>query len=129
MVRYILFVLLLPLGAAFAYEPERAVNNLAHELAECACFYLLSSKLIQSQKPELAEQSNQAAVSALAYSKALTSETLTRARTEMAIKSMLKEIDNDAVNYSILLNKYADQCGETVADPVTRMDYWNKKQD
>ncbi len=129
MVRYILFALLLPLDSAFAYESERAVNNLAHELAECAGFYLLSSKLIQAQKPELAEQSRQAAVSALAYSKALTSEKLTHARTEMAIKSMLKEIDNDVVNYSILLNQYADQCSETVADPVTRMDYWSKKQD
>lgn len=68
-------------------------------------------------------------MSALAYSKALTNEKLTHARTEMAIKSMVKEIDNDALNYSILLNKYADQCGETVADPATRMDYWNKKQD
>ena len=68
-------------------------------------------------------------MSALAYSKTLTSEKLASARTEMAIKSMLKEIDNDAANYSILLNKYADYCGEAVSDPVKRMEYWNKKQD
>lgn len=129
MVRYIPFVLVLPIGAAFAYEPERAVNNLAHELAECAGFYVISAKILETQKPELAERSRKAADSALDYSKALTSEKLTRARIEMAIRSMMKDIDNDAANYSILLNKYADQCGDAVSDPVKRMEHWNKKQD
>lgn len=129
MVRYIPILLALPLGSAFAYEPERAVNNFAHELAECAGFYVISVKILQVQAPELAERSDNAADSALEYSKALTSEKLTRARTEMAIKSMMKDIDNDSTNYSILLNKYADSCGEAVSDPVKRMEYWNKKQD
>jgi hypothetical protein len=129
LVRYIPFALLLPLCSASAYEPERAANNLAHELAECAGFYVISEKILQAQEPKLAERSKEAADSALDYSKALTSEKLTRARTEMAIKSMMKEIDNDAANYSILLNKYADQCGEAVSDPVKRMEYWSKKQD
>ncbi|WLI10592.1 MULTISPECIES: hypothetical protein [Pseudomonas] len=92
------------------------------QLAECAGFYVISAKILEAQKPELAERSSKAADSALDYSKALTSEKLTRARTEMAIKSMMKDIDNDAANYSILLNKYADQCGEAVSDPVKRME-------
>lgn len=129
MVRYFSVVLVLPIGAAFAYEPERAVNNLAHELAECAGYYVISEKILQAQDPKLAERMSEAADSALDYSKILTSEKLTRARTEMAIKSMMKEIDNDAMNYSILLNKYADNCGEAVSDPMKRMEYWNKKQD
>ncbi|MGA3800551.1 hypothetical protein ACPCYX_22705 [Pseudomonas fluorescens] len=129
MVRFIPVVLALPFGAAFAYEPERAVNNLAHELAECAGFYVISEQILKTQEPKLAERSQVAADNALEYSKALTSEKLTRARTEMAIKSMLKEIDNDGANFSILLNKYADQCGEAVSDPVKRMEYWSKKQD
>ncbi|MHA6180392.1 hypothetical protein [Pseudomonas mohnii] len=127
--RYVFFALLLLACSASAYEPERAINNFAHELAECAGFYVISAKILEAQKPELAERSNNAADSALEYSKALTSEKLTRARTEMAIKSMMKDIDNDAANFSILLNKYADQCGEAVSDPVKRMEYWNKKQD
>ncbi|MGZ9738052.1 hypothetical protein ACXX83_06355 [Pseudomonas sp. GNP012] len=129
MVRYIPVVLVLPIGAAFAYEPERAVNNFAHELAECAGFYVISEKNFQAQEPKLAERSKTAGERALYYSKELTSEKLTRARTEMAIKSMMTDIDNDAANYSILLNKYSDQCGEAVSDPVKRMEYWNKKQD
>jgi hypothetical protein len=129
LVRYISVALVLPIGAAFAYEPERAVNNLAHELAECAGFYVISEKILQAQEPKLAERMSEAADNALDYSKTLTSEKLTRARTEMAIKSMMKEIDNDAMNYSILLNKYADNCGEAVSDPMKRMEYWQKKQD
>lgn len=105
------------------------MNNLAHELAECAGFYVISAKVLEPQKPDLAKRSNNAADSALKYSTALTSEKLTRARTEMAIKTMMKDIDNDASNFSILLNKYADQCGETVSDPVKRMEYWKQKQD
>ncbi|EJM09794.1 hypothetical protein PMI21_05526 [Pseudomonas sp. GM18] len=128
MVKYFPFVLTLSMSAAFAYEPDRALNNLAHELAECAGFYVVSAKILESQNPELAERSNKAADTALDYSKALTSAKLTRARTEMAIKSMLKDLDNDVSNFSILLNKYADQCGETVSDPVKRMDYWKQKQ-
>ncbi|MCP1446446.1 hypothetical protein J3D54_005578 [Pseudomonas sp. GGS8] len=129
MVRYIPFALLLPLCSASAYEPERAANNLAHELAECAGFYLISAKVFDTQQPELTERSRNAADTALEYSTALTSEKLTRARTEMAIKSMTKEINNDGANFSILLNKYAEQCGATVSDPVKRMDYWKQKQD
>jgi hypothetical protein len=129
LVRYISVVLLLPIATAYAYEPERALNNLAHELAECAGFYVISQKILQAQEPKLAEQMNEAADRALDFSKTLTSEKLTRARTEMAIKSMMKEIDNDAMNYSILLNKYADNCGEAVSDPMKRMEYWQKKQD
>jgi hypothetical protein len=127
--RYVSVLLLLPMGGAFAYELERAVNNLAHELAECAGFYVISEKILHAQEPKLAERSQAAADSALEYSTTLTNEKLTRARAEMAIKSMMKEIDNDAMNYSILLNKYADNCGQAVSDPKKRMEYWQKKQD
>ncbi|PWK30897.1 hypothetical protein [Pseudomonas sp. OV226] len=129
LVRYFLFVLALPFNVAFAYEPQRAITNLAHELAECAGFYLVSAKVFDTQHPELAERGRNAADTAMEYSTALTNEKLTLARTEMAIKSMMKEIDNDGANFSILLNNYAEQCGKTVSDPVKRMEYWQKKQD
>jgi hypothetical protein len=124
-----LALLILPIGATLAYEPDRAVTNLAHELAECAGFYTLSVMVFEAQAPELSEKSKDIAATAFYYSKELTSEKLTRARTEMAVKSMMKEIDNDSANYSILLNKYAEQCSEIVADPTARMDFWLKKED
>ena len=129
MIRYFLFVWALPITAASAYEPQRAITNLAHELAECAGFYIISAKVFDTQEPELAERSRNAADTALEYSTALTNEKLTRARLEMAIKTMTKEIDNDSANFSILLNHYAEQCGATVSDPVKRLEYWKQKQD
>jgi hypothetical protein len=122
-------LLVLPFGAASAYEPERAVTNLAHEMAECAGFYTLSGMAFEAQAPELADKSRDIGATAFYYSKELTNEKVTRARTEMAVKSMMKEIDNDAANYSILLNKYGDRCSEIVADPTARMNYWLQRKD
>jgi hypothetical protein len=129
LIRLSLALLMLPMHTSLAYEPERATTNLAHELAECAGFYALSVMVFEAQAPELSKKSKDIAATAFYYSKELTSEKLTRARTEMAVKSMMKEIDNDSANYSILLNKYAEQCSEIVADPTARMGYWLKKED
>ncbi|MCF4997412.1 hypothetical protein GIW70_21235 [Pseudomonas syringae] len=127
-IRLVVLISMLP-GIAVAYEPKRAVNNLAHDYAECAAFYTVSSKILQAQEPKLAERMNKAAMDALEYSITLTSEKLTDARVEMAMKSMIKDLDNDTSNFSIILNKYSDRCGEAMADPKARMDYWLKKQD
>ncbi|WP_240350341.1 hypothetical protein [Pseudomonas viridiflava] len=129
LVRYLVLLLAFPLNDALAYEPARANNNLAHELAACSAFYMLSSVVLKSQKPDLAEKFGQIGETAIEYSAALTSEKLALARVEMATKSMMKDIDNDAVNYSILLNEYSDRCGEAVSDPVKRLEYWLNKQD
>lgn len=128
MLRYIPFLLVLPAGLVAAYEPERASNNLAHEFAECAAYYSISSKIISRSKPEVAKQIDEAADLALAGSNVLTSEKVTSARVEMAIKSMVKELDNDIANFSILINKYSDTCQEAVSDPEARMNFWLKKK-
>lgn len=124
-----LALLILPIDVSLAYESERAVTNLAHELAECAGFYTLSGMAFEAQAPELSEKSRDIGATAFYYSKELTNEKVTRARTEMAVKSMMKEIDNDSANYSILLNKYGDRCSEIVADPTARMNYWLQRKD
>lgn len=128
MIRVLVLIVMLP-SFAMAYEPKRAVNNLAHEYAECAAFYTVSSKLFESQDPKLAEQMNQAAIRAIEYSQILTGEKLTDARIEMAAKSIIKDLDNDIANVSIILNKYSDRCVEAMTDPKARMDYWLMKRD
>jgi hypothetical protein len=128
LLRYVSFLLLLPVGSVSAYEPERAVNNLAHEFAECVAYYAISSKIIEPQDPKAAKKLDQAGLQALAGSTALSSKKVTEARIEMAAKSMTKDLDNDMANFSILLNKYSDSCGEAVTDPEARMNYWLKKQ-
>jgi hypothetical protein len=125
--RYLSFLLLLPVGSASAYDPERASNNLAHEFAECAAYYSISSEIISRTKPEVAKQIDDAAALAYEGSRTLTSKKVTEARVEMAVKSMTKELDNDIANFSILINKYSDNCQEAVTDPEARMNYWLKK--
>lgn len=129
MIRYFSFLLLFPVGSASAYDPERASNNLAHEFAECAAYYSISSEIISRTKPEVAKQIEEAADRAYVGARTLTSKKVTEARVDMAIKSMIKELDNDIANFSILLNKYSDSCGEAITDPEARMNYWLKKQD
>jgi hypothetical protein len=129
LVRYISVVLVLPLGAAFAYEPELAVNNYAHELAECSAFYMLSSVIVKAQKSNISKNAEKLGGLAIKSSAMLTSEKLALARAEMATQTMLKEINNDAVNFSILLNKYADPCREALSDSKVRMDYWLNTHD
>lgn len=128
MIRYFSFLLLLPVGSAAAYDPERASNNLAHEFAECAAYYSITSEIISRTKPEAAKQFDAAAESAYMGARTLTNKKVADARVEMAIKSMSKELDNDISNFSILLNKYSDNCQEAVTDPEARMNYWLKKE-
>jgi hypothetical protein len=128
LIRYLSFLLLYPVGSASAYDPERASNNLAHEFAECAAYYSISSEIISRTKPEVAKQIDDAADRAYVGSRTLTSKKVTEARVEMAVKSMTKELDNDIANFSILINKYSDNCQEAVTDPEARMNYWLKKE-
>ena len=125
--KYLAVFLVLPAGLASAYEPERASNNLAHEFAECAAYYSITSKIVSRSKPEEAKKFDKAASLATAGSNVLTSEKVTNARVEMAIKSMVRELDNDIANFSLLLNKYSDSCGAAINDPEARMNYWLKK--
>jgi len=128
LIRNLSFLLLLPVGSASAYDPERASNNLAHEFAECAAYYSISSKIIARTKPEVAKRIDDFAALAFEGSNTLTSEKVTNARVEMAIKSMVKELDNDIANFSILLNKYSDSCGAAINNPEARMTYWLEKE-
>lgn len=127
LIRYFSFLLLFPVGSASAYDPERASNNLAHEYAECAAYYSISSEIISRTKPEVAKQIDDAADRAYVGSRTLTSKKVTEARVEMAVKSMTKELDNDIANFSILINKYSVNCQEAVTDPEARMNYWLDK--
>jgi hypothetical protein len=125
--RYILLVLLFPLCSASAFETDPAISGFSDELTECAGFYLISSRSVRAQ-PELAEQKKQAAVSALAFAKELSSEDVIRAKTESAVKSMLEKVNGDPVKWSNMIKQYSAKCDEIVADPGKRADYWFNKQ-
>ena len=49
------------------------------------------------------------------------------ARAKLAVNDMSKQIDNDFVNISILIDKYADMCNDLLIDPKNRTTYWRNK--
>lgn len=121
-------ILLLLLSQGIAYEPERAKNNFAHELAECAAYFMLVS-----QAPNLDKQASQklwdTGMSPSVLSAQLTSEKLALSRVELAMKTMKRETDGKWDNISIINNKYGYPCQDLTKDPESRLEYWLNKKD
>ncbi len=125
--RSFLFLLLTP-GVVLGYEPDRARNNLAHELAECGAYYQLLSqqpRLDDAMKKRFSEDgTNLVKMSAI-----LTNENLALARYQLALKTMTREMDNDWGNLSIVLNRYAFSCKDLGENVEARLRYWLDKKD
>ena len=113
---------------SFAYEEEQAVNNFAHEAAECAAFYLIGSVA-----PGLGKETSQKLVlnAAVVFelSMKLTSKELTNARMLLATESMKRDMKHNWSNVSIVLQKYGFPCKDFSEDPEARLTYWLAKQD
>jgi hypothetical protein len=111
-----------------AYESEAASNSFAHEAAECSAYFLFASAA-----PGLGEKTVKGLQSRyeqlLQISVALSSEKLTKARFELAIKTMKREMDENWKNMSIINNKYGYPCIDLSKDPEARFKYWLSKED
>ncbi|MET3051893.1 hypothetical protein ABXV19_08710 [Pseudomonas alkylphenolica] len=127
--RTYLAAFVLVVSDSHAYEQELAVNNLAHDFAQCAAYYTLGSKGAEKRDPDLAVKMDQAASFALEMSTGLTSKKVAAARYNMSLKSMMEDMDDSFNNFSIVINEYADQCKEIMDDPKTRLQYWLDKKD
>ena len=113
---------------AVAYDAERAANNFAHEAAECSAYFMVISTVPALE--ESAVKGLRAKFEALlAVSVALTSEKLTRARFELATKSMKRSLDGSWANLSIVNNEYGYRCIDLSKDPEARYRYWIEKKD
>ena len=49
------------------------------------------------------------------------------ARVKISLEIMKKEVDEDYVNISILIDKYGYMCRDLINDPKSRGDYWEQK--
>jgi hypothetical protein len=78
--------------------------------------------------PTIESQSHDAFNIAYQYSVDFSSEKLTKARIELAIKGMLRDIDRTWTNISILINQHAYECKDLLEKPVERLEYWLKKE-
>ena len=65
----------------------------------------------------------------LTLSVQLSTEKLTKARYELASKTMMREMDGSWANISIVNNKYGYGCIDIVKNPEVRMKYWLDKKD
>lgn len=116
------------LVSAHGYEPGQARNNFAHESATCAAYFLLASTA-----PGLDEQTTaglyQRYMGLVEMSLAFSSAELTKARVELATKTMKREMSENWTNFSIINNKYGYPCREVSDDPESRARYWRDKAD
>ena len=55
------------------------------------------------------------------------SDEAVEAAAELTMKNMGREMKNDFINYSIIINKYGRFCKNLLEDPDSRLDYWIKK--
>ena len=122
------FMLLLSFSTvAHSYEPERAIVNLADDLSTCAAFYLFMSRgLEKMDKDSTGLKASAAEAHKIAVS--ISNLKVTGARIEMSLKEMVKEMDGNWSNSSIILNKYGAQCKAMVENPDIRFQYWLDKK-
>jgi len=114
--------------SALAYEPDVATNNFAHELASCAAYYWLMSKA-PKLSGEAKESSEKASFQAFSLSSELTSEKVAKARMELEVKKMMRDMDSNWSNVSVILNECAFPCKDTLEKPGERLEYWLDKED
>lgn len=126
--RIYLAAFVLVVSDSHAYEQDLAVNNLAHDFAQCAAYYTLASKGAGQRDPDLAGKMNQAANFSLEMSTGLTNQKVAAARYNMSLKLMMDDMGDSFNNFSIVINQYADQCREIMDDPKKRLQYWQDKK-
>jgi len=111
-------------------------DNVSHEFVECACYFSIVAQGFRNRGDVTVEgkylQASDTAVNyaVIAAQKSRTSEMarkVTLSRFELGLKSMLKEIDNDVSNISILLNKYGYRCKDAMENPEAMMEEWGNK--
>ncbi len=122
----IYLLLLITCSAVFGYEPEQAMSNQAHELAECAAYYSMMAGCAENTKPgdPMSGKLMEVAKQAFVLSAGLSNVKVTEARVELAIKQLNKETMGQCSNSSILINKYAEVCLEAIQSPEKRTQYW-----
>ena len=114
--------------SAFAYDRARAADNLAHEAAECGAYFLIASAAPRLDA-NLVNYLRAKYDGLLDLSVKMTEANLTKARFELATKSMLRDLNGNWSNFSILNNKYGYPCADIVKDPEARVKYWLEKKD
>ena len=106
-------------------------NNLSFEYSECQHYYLIVSEALKTNNPDpkviqdYLSASKSAGDIAFVFGQeaGLTVEAML-ARTKMLVDQMLKPLNNNYANISILMEKYHNQCNSMLDNPEIRNQYW-----
>jgi hypothetical protein len=126
------------LNAPFAHaasesDPLNVLNNVAQETVECAAYFgVMSVALENSNKPDAAKKYNEFRDKALERAAVVTEQAGLKpetvgARFKMAADDMIKRIDRNTSNASILMSDYNDLCIEVMTDVDKRARYWTER--
>jgi len=137
----LLLILIATTATAFADADADAIkkevfDNISDEYVVCASYFSMIAKaLTRSDKIQDAQKYERAFKNAIEYaqmtSREIRSPEMTEkvilSRFEMSMKIMLKEIDYDVSNMSILMNQYGFRCKEAMENPDALMKEWGDK--
>ncbi len=119
----------LPMPIVWAYDEERAKNNFASELVECAAYFSIGSEGIKrSGNLEAASKSEATSNAALNAARQYSNDDIVLARFNLALEGQANLIDHDYANLSLLTAKYGDICKRAVENPHERFQYWKDKK-
>jgi hypothetical protein len=119
-----------PFAPASESDPLNVLNNIAQETVECAAYFgVMSVALENSNKPDAAKKYNEFRDKALERAAVVTEQAGLKpetvgARFKMAVEDMIKRIDRNTSNASILMSDYNDLCIEVMTDVEKRSRYW-----
>ena len=109
-------------------------NNLSLEYTECQHYYLIASEAVKTNDPDsniiknFLQSSKLSSELAFMYGQeaGMTVEAML-ARTKILVNEMLKSLNNNYANISILLNKYGEKCKSMLDTPEVRNQFWINK--
>ena len=130
---------LLMISSAYAetVEEKRShyiYNNLSSEYMECQHYYLIASEAMKTNDPDSKIIKNAVDSSKLAGELAfmygdeagMTVDGML-ARSKLYVDDMLKSMDNNYANISVLLIEYGEKCKSMIETPEVRNQFWINK--
>ena len=138
MKNFIIIILILLFSSSLSKSDMKSnyvLNNMQQDFTTCYCYFKISEEGISRNKGSSIETINKTSKAAdLALTGAFKlGEDLNMMKEAMATRikmtfaSLGNEMNNDYVNFSILIGKYGDLCKQLIENPESRMSYWMQK--
>ena len=122
-------------NTVFAYDFERALNNLSDEFVQCASFFTIANAATENtpndnatQKQETLSKLNASYEKMIDLALLSSSQEVVMARYKINVDEMSKKIKYNYSNISILFVEYIELCPEARDKPFQRLKYWLDKK-